>query len=305
MVNQIETNLTSEQINKIDLFILNILKEWLLEQNLDFIDVMDYFNDQVIIDLNCSKEIFQRRTMYNFWLWYLNLIEINNEIVEDENFLNETKKKCKKRKIDFENIFLFLDNWNKILVKKIYYSNFLEAKITAEWLRYIEILEKQLKEMKWFWFIANKFKHFWEIFLKMKVAVWVWLTVLCVIIIFAFDIKISKFISKIPLLSSVIDTSILETFEEVNKNDEFYKSMKTVIDNPRVNLNQKENIKFGESPSILLEQQDISTVWQTIRDIKVKNVSTNEKIFKIDLENWKQKFVTVIKDVYWKFQVRE
>jgi hypothetical protein len=63
----------------------------------------------------------------------------------------------------------------------------------------------------------------------------------CILIIFAFDIKLSKFISKIPLLNSVIDSTILETFEKVNENDEFYKSLKTAA----IDSNSNGNIIFG------------------------------------------------------------
>lgn len=48
-------------------------------------------------------------------------------------------------------------------------------------------------------------------------------TVFLVVCIFVFDVKVSKIVEKIPLLSSVIDTKILEEFEAINEDDEFYR----------------------------------------------------------------------------------
>jgi len=43
--------------------------------------------------------------------------------------------------------------------------------------------------------------------------------------IFAFDIKVSAYISKMPILSSIINTETLEKFEEINANDDMYKEV--------------------------------------------------------------------------------
>jgi hypothetical protein len=50
-------------------------------------------------------------------------------------------------------------------------------------------------------------------------------TIFLIICIFAFDVKVSAIVSKIPLLSSIIDTKILKEFEAINEQDEFYRAM--------------------------------------------------------------------------------
>lgn len=264
--------LTNKQIIEIDLFILKTLKEILLNKNFWFIDVRDFIDDEVLNSLNCIKQDIEERIMYNYWMWFLLLNEA------DEHNLSMISEKSHSKNIS-PNIFFAEENWNKIFKKELFYNHFMDIKITASGLKQIEELEEKLKEIKWFNWIFNKFKALFETFGKIKLIVWVLITSILVIIISIFDIQISGFIKNIPLLNSIINTELLESFEDVNENDEFYKK-----------LSAKMSIR---NSSFLKE----------IKDIKVKNINKNEKIFKIQLNDLSEKLINVKKDDKWKFYI--
>jgi hypothetical protein len=70
----------------------------------------------------------------------------------------------------------------------------------------------------------------------------------------------------------VINTEVLETFENVNENDEFYKKLSAKM--------SIRNSKFIKE----------------IKEIKVKKISNNERIFKIQLKDLSEKLINVKKD---------
>jgi hypothetical protein len=51
-------------------------------------------------------------------------------------------------------------------------------------------------------------------------------TAILTIMIFAFDIKVTAYLDKLPLVSSIVDIDLLKQFENVNENDDYYKQMK-------------------------------------------------------------------------------
>lgn len=267
-----EEFLTEKQIIEMDLFILKTLKELLLNKNLRFIDVRDFIDDEVLNSLNCIKQDIEMRIMYNFWMWYLLLDEVA------EHDLNIITEKSLKKNID-PNIFFIEEDENKIFKKELFYNHFMDVKITAQWLKQIEELEERLKEIKWINWILNKFKNIFETFGKIKLTIWVIITSILVLVISIFDIQISGFIKNIPLLNSIINVDILETFENINENDEFYKK-----------LSAKMSIRN-------------SNLLKNIKEIKVKNINQNEKIFRIRLNDLSEKLITVKKDSSWKFYI--
>jgi len=267
-----EEFLTEKQIIEIDLFILKTLKELLLNKNLRFIDVRDFIDEEILKGLNCIKQDIEMRVMYNFWMWYLLLEEIT------EHDLNIIAEKSLKKNIS-PNIFFVEENGNKIFKKELFYNHFMDVKITAQWLKQIEELEGKLKEIKWINWISNKLKDIIETFGKIKLIVWVLVTSILVILISIFDIQISGIIKNIPLLNSIINTEVLETFENVNENDEFYKKLSA-----KMSLRNSKFIK-------------------DIKEIKVKKISNNERIFKIQLNDLSEKLINVKKDENWKFYI--
>lgn len=89
----------------------------------------------------------------------------------------------------------------------------------------IQELEKEIKKYEGFNRYITKIKLFNERIMGMKGGIIVSTTAFLIICIFAFNIKASAVISKIPLLSSIIDTKILKEFEAINEQDEFYRAM--------------------------------------------------------------------------------
>lgn len=267
-----EEFLNEKQIIEIDLFILKTLKEILLNKNFWFVDVRDFIDEEILKTLNCIKQDIEMRVMYNYWMWFLILNEI------DERNLNEINKKSHKKNID-PNIFFIEEDWNKIFKKELFYEHFMDIKITTLWLRQIEELENKLKEIKWINWIFNKLKNAIETFGKLKLIIWVLVTSILVIFISIFDIQISGFIKNIPLLNSIINTEVLESFENVNENDEFYQKLSAKM--------SIRNTKFIKD----------------IKEIKVKKISNNERIFKIQLKDLSEKLINVKKDDTWKFYI--
>jgi len=83
-----------------------------------------------------------------------------------------------------------------------------------------------------------------------------------IIAIVVFDIKISSYIENIPLLSSIINIDTLKQFEEVNASDSYYKA-------------------FNKSMAKIEDKFPFAKT--DVKDIKVRNISSNEKLFQITL----------------------
>ncbi|EKE26110.1 MAG: hypothetical protein ACD_4C00435G0002 [uncultured bacterium (gcode 4)] len=294
--------LNKKQIIKTDHFILWILKDLLLNKNFSYVDIRNFIDDSVLEDLKCIKSDIEMRVMYNYWMWYLELLEISEQ---DYDKINE---KCLKKNINPEIFFEENINWNKIFNKELFYSYFLEIKITATWLKRIEELEKEIGDNKWINEIFNYIKSVWEFLGKVKYIVWIGITLVLILAIFVFDVKVSEYIKKIPLLTSIVNTDILEAFEKVNDNDEFYKEIKKEL---KINdLSDKrwtseiQGISFGENNDSMNPSKIISRkLWLNIEDIKVKNISPNEKLFRMTFQNWEQRFIKVLKGEDGRFRV--
>ena len=250
------------------------------------------------------------RIMYNYWMGHLELNQIN------ENEIDKINEKCRERNID-PWLFFFDDNFRMIFKRDLFNSYFLETKITALWLKQVEDLKKQIEETSWINWLFNNFKKSLEILNKIKYILWVSITIILILLIFVFDIKVSGYIKKIPLLSSVINTDILEKFEQVNENDAFYKQIKKElkINKSTAQDSTNDEVKwilqdfniFGKNESNTINSsKNVSSFKNGLNviDIVVRNINSNEKIFRITLENWEQKFINVLKDKYWKFSIK-
>lgn len=256
--------LNKDQMIKIDLFILDTLKEFFLHQNLWYIDVRNFVDKEILERFECVMEDIEMRIMYNYWMCYLELLEIN------ENEIDKINEKCKEKNINPE-IFFYEKDDKMEFKKELFRSYFLEAKINADGLKQIEELKILAEQSEWLKFIFNKFRDVLENLDKIKVIFWALITFICFILIFTFNINISGYIKNIPLINSIVNTDILESFEKVNMNDEFYKQIETL----------------GSKTS----------------NVKVKNISPKEKLFKIVLKNWDTKLIKVTKDNLWKFKI--
>lgn len=159
----------------------------------------------------------------------------------------------------------------------------------------------------------------------MKGAIVVGITSFLIITIFVFDIKVSKIIEKIPILSSIIDTQVLADFEAINEKDEFYQAMMSQnISGSLESLPSDEKIsvpvetasgKDNTTEDSEMKQPDRVTTNATskprlpipdvlkrtiprgvkIADIKVRSVSTLEKLFRITLDNGDVQYINVKK----------
>ena len=105
-----------------------------------------------------------------------------------------------------------------------------------------------------------------------------------------------------------MNTDILEAFEKVNDNDEFYKEIKKELKindlSDRRWTREIQGISFGENNDSMNPSKIISRkLWLNIEDIKVKNISPNEKLFRMTFQNWEQRFVKVLKGEDGRFRV--
>lgn len=81
----------------------------------------------------------------------------------------------------------------------------------------------------------------------MKGAIVAGITGFLIITIFVFDVKVSKIIEKIPILSSIIDTQVLADFEAINEKDEFYQAL----------ISENMDISSSVSPSSPKQEEKI------------------------------------------------
>lgn len=138
------------------------------------------------------------------------------------------------------------------------------------------------------------------------------ITVFLVVCIFTFDIKVSKVIQKIPILSSVIDTKILEDFEAINEHDEFYRAMMsssqesspTAVVTGAVEENGMHSIPDSVTTSqsrlrdtaIPSAIQNILPIRAKINDMGVQNISPTKKLFRLTLSDGSVRYIQVSKE---------
>lgn len=139
------------------------------------------------------------------------------------------------------------------------------------------------------------------------------MTVFLIVCIFAFDIKVSAIISKIPLLSSIIDTKVLQEFEAINEQDEFYRAMMgedTLPTEPPKNASGSSTVSSDTPSTTANPASKVSSkpiaIPKTIKSLipervkienmEVQNISSTEKLFKIKLDNGAVRYVEVKKE---------
>lgn len=265
----------------LDFLILENCFNLLLSGDLWFINLLSGNN------LNVSKEDFLKRLFYLIWMEYIAVEPILSEI-------NEIKLRLQELWIIDENILKqFID------VKKIndqfYYNHILFWKITANWIKRQEELKEKIESCKWIRWFFNNIKWFFARIFDYKYVIWIWLTVFCLILIFWFDIKVSGYISKLPILSSIIDTDTLEQFEEINASDDFYQWLLQ-------EFNSSINSSGSSSSSVVnWEAQKMNS--NILKDVKVRKISANERIFRVKWPDWTEQFVTVKKWADGKLQI--
>ncbi|MDD2486839.1 MAG: hypothetical protein PHS92_00510 [Candidatus Gracilibacteria bacterium] len=299
--------LNKDQMLKIDLFVLEILKELLLHQNLGFTDIRIFVDKDILERFGCIMEDIEMRIMYNYGMGFLELLDVNENEIE---LINE---KCREKNLD-PSMFFYEKDDRIVFKKELFNSYFLEAKINAAGLKQIEELKKQLEESEGINYIFNKMKEFLEFLNKLKLILGLIITTILICLVLIFDIKLSEYIKKIPLLSSIINTEVLESFEKVNEKDEFYKEVKSKLN---INNAKDKKIDFNESNlkdyniyefiennnKMINSTSQINQENPSISDIKVRNISPNEKIFRLDLNNGEQKFIKVIRDQQGKLRI--
>lgn len=271
----------------LDDLILNNCLNSLLSGNLSFINLFSIFDSFSNNDLDFNKNDFIRR------LFFL----IGMEYIEAEPMLsdfNEIKLRLQELWIIDENIINKFCN-NKKFNNKTYSNHILFWKITANWIKRQEELKEKIESCKWIRWFFYDIKCFFARIFDYKYVIWIWLTVFCLILIFWFDVKVSGYIAKLPILSSIIDTDTLEQFEEINANDDFYQW-----------LLQEFNSSIGSSDSsnssvANWESQKINS--SILKDIKVRKVSATEKIFRVKWPDWTEQFITVKRWTDGKLQI--
>jgi hypothetical protein len=264
----------SRILDKIDLFILSACFDELLDWNLSYIDTNNFYHRFDIKGVFIPKEYFIWRIFYLIWLWLLEA-----EPIPD---LKSLELKCKNSKLDISSITD--DKWGKLSINdKKYHKHFLSCKITTDWILRQEKLYDNIDSTIWLKWLYNFAKSHIELMLKYKFVAVFSFTAILTIMIFAFDIKVTAYLDKLPLVSSIVDIDLLKQFENVNENDDYYKQMKQQL--------------VGANTWRTLDSMDI-------KEIKVRTVSTNEKMFRVILKNWDEQYIPVKKSADWRFDIK-
>ena len=275
--------------NNIDYSILNYCFESFVWRNFEYLNLDESYHKTCKICPDISKELFEYRLFYLIWLWYIELEQVPD--------IEEVKIRCKNAKILLDSI-VTIDWKKKIVNKTTYYKYFLNWKITSKWIEKYEELSELVESNKWIKWFINKIKSIWELVYSYKYLAVLSLTWICIIMIFVFDIKVSAYLAKLPLISSIIDTDLLKQFEDVNDNDEYYKQIKNEIWIDKINF-WADKVENGSSSMT----KTYPTNDQGISDIKVKKISENERMFRITLNDWEEQLIPVNKLTDWKFKV--
>jgi hypothetical protein len=180
----------------------------------------------------------------------------------------------------------------------------------------IPMLEKEVKKYIGFNRYITKLRGFLDKIMGMKGGIILSTTAFLVVCILVFNVKVSQIIQKIPILSSVIDTKILEEFEAINEGDEFYQALmsdnnsaiapESTIDTSQDKKTEGTNISnvppenttkpiFKDVP-IPKAIQNILPAKAKIENMVVRNISPTEKLFKITLDNGITRYVQVKKE---------
>gem|GEM_PF-5448644 len=277
----------------IDLAILSFLREEILLGNLDFVSLTEMYRQGLFSDLDCSWEKFRRRSLYQVGLGFA------------------------------EPRIIYSADGEKVDTKK--QTGYLPPlRVTPAGFMHIPELEKEAKKYEGFNRYITKFQDFIEKVTGMKGAIVIGITSFLIVTIFVFDIKVSKIIEKIPILSSIIDTQVLADFEAINEQDEFYQAMMSQnISGSLGSFSSDEKVVTPtETASGKNNTMEDSEVKQTdkvtsatnkprlpipdflkrtvprgvkIADIKVQTVSAIEKLFRITLDNGDVQYVNVKK----------
>lgn len=138
------------------------------------------------------------------------------------------------------------------------------------------------------------------------------LTSLLIVFIFVFDVKVSAIVRKIPILSSVIDTKMLEEFEAINEQDEFYQAIMKDADGEEYKSepDTAPNTTSGKvlSPDVLPSAmpfkdapvpkaiKNLLPAKAKIENMAVRNISATEKLFRVTLDNGMVRYIQVRKE---------
>lgn len=306
-----EKDLTKNEIYEMDLAILKFLKDHLLNKNLWYVDFHDefvnFFDTYIFYFLTDPVEEIKKRIFYNIWVGFI-------EIKKIEKDFDEIEKKCSKKWIDQATIIIEDEDWIRIINEEEYLKNFLEIKITADGLKEIDIIKEELQKNSWLNLYINKTKEYLEKLNGMKAVVWIGITFILIILIFAFDIKVSQIIKSIPLLSSIINVEVIEQFEKLNENDEDYKTINQFLNDSRSWINKDDiskvevkvdknaykkdntnttNINVNVSSFPLASSESTKTV-DTSNSNNIKE--QKERTIRITLKNGKQITIRMWKD---------
>ncbi|MDD5197784.1 MAG: hypothetical protein PHN60_02895 [Candidatus Gracilibacteria bacterium] len=263
----------------IDLSILTFLREEMLLGNLDYVSLRESHKQGLFSsDVDCSWERFRRRALYQVGLGFA----VPQIIYGPEGEKIDSKKHT---------------------------GHLCALRITPFGFMQISELEKEIKKYEGFNRYITKIKAWSERIVGMKGGIVVGTTTFLIICIFAFNIKVSAIVQKIPILSSIIDTSILKEFEAINTNDEFYQAMMSDSGTPSSGLTNAAGNREYESTTVPVSEiaaklvpknivipkaiQNILPEKAKIEDMTVQNISPTEKLFKITLDTGVTRYVQV------------
>lgn len=275
-------NLSQLDIQKIDSLLLNFLKNKLLANNIWFINFYDEL--WTILDISNNKNLFyttdelKQRVMYNIWLWFIELKIIENT---EENIL-KLEKFCEEKELNIE-IFIKIENDKKEIISDKYLDYFLNIKITSDWLKELEKIDKEISSQTWFNWIILKIKELQEKLWNLKLIIWIIATILSVLSISIFNLKASEIIKKIPLLSSVINIETIEEFEKLNEDDKDYEIINSI---------NSKSLNWQKITKIEIKKQD--------KDKEIKDSQwSQERIFRVTLDNNKKEIIKLAKTPEW------
>lgn len=267
---------------QVDLYVLELLEEEFLNQNLDYVNINKKINKKFIKSLWVSIAYVRKRVFYHIWVGN---IDLKNQ---DFNNPRSFRKKLKENGIPLLKMIKKTKNWFSI-DRSLYYKYFLEVKITRDWLKQISRYREKLNR-RFLSFDLKRLKEIYEYFFYTKKLA----TGLGALIVVVFSVMWSL---------SIEDTRNYMASVLSPKNDFPLSSQQDKYFSP-VNI-QKENQIYDVFTKWVFENYDVFWLMpDNIRQIRYRRISENIALYQVETIEWKE-FYFNIKYEWWVYYVSD
>lgn len=300
-----KTLLSSLDRLRIEHYILNHLRGKFLRGNFEHITMRSDSIEEFMSEYGYTWESVREQIFLAYGREYLDIRRIDDETIE------HVAQTAKTRGMDVHTI-LERDPAGMMQVKRdIYYNYLFEAHITRAGFDRLDMIDTEILEHTGWRAYLTLWREKVEILSKIKAPLAVGFTLFLIILILVFNVRVSSFIESIPLLSSVINTTVLKEFEDVSTNDDYYQALAGSMERTigRDNTANTSN----DTPNSIVNIRDNSGSYlaalpypkDDIQKVQVKVMAPEKKLFRIILKTGEIRYVTVEKGSDGKYTVSD